>query len=69
MYTLIGIIGLLVISFAVWMKNERKQDIFFMIGGVLMFVYSISIDSAIFAVLQAVFVLSALFELIKLSRK
>lgn len=69
MFTLIGIIGLLIISFAVWMKNERRQDILFIIGGVLMFAYSISIDSAIFAVLQAVFVLSALFELVKLSRK
>ncbi len=69
MFTLIGIIGLLIISFAIWLKNERRQDILFVVGGILMLVYSISIDSIIFAVLQAVFIASALFEILRLPRK
>jgi len=34
-----GIIGLLTISFAIWLKNDRRQDISYM-GGVARLVYA-----------------------------
>mgnify|MGYP001584504956 CR=1 FL=1 len=64
--TILGIIGLIIISMAIWVKIEKKQDILFVIGGVLLFVYSISIENVIFSVLQAVFILSALVELVRM---
>jgi lipid-A-disaccharide synthase-like uncharacterized protein len=60
-----GVLGLLAISFAIWLKNEKKQNILFIIGGALLLVYSFVIDDIIFIILQIVFVLSALIELIK----
>ena len=69
MFTILGVIGLLIISLAVWLKNERKQDSLFIIGGILLLIYSLSINNLIFTILQAVFIVSALFELLKLGRK
>ena len=34
MFIISGIIGLLVIAWAIWLKNERQQDVLFIIGGV-----------------------------------
>jgi len=65
--TLSGILGLLIISYAIWLKSERKQDKLFVLGGTLLLIYSINIGDYIFIVLQIVFILSALLELRKLS--
>ena len=64
-----GVIGLLCISYALWVKNEKRQDILFIIGGLFLLLYSYSIGDIIFITLQVVFILSALVELIKLSKK
>ncbi len=64
--TLCGGAGLLVISRAVWLRNERTQDKWFVVGGILLLIYSVNIGSVIFTVLQVVFILSALLELKKL---
>ena len=68
MSIIFGIIGLAIISIAVWIKNEKKQDLLFIAGGIFLLVYSISIRNAIFSVLQVIFIISALFEFIKLKR-
>ena len=61
-----GIIGLILISYAIWIKKEIKQDLFFLFGGISLLIYSIYIDDIIFIVLQIVYILSVLFELRKL---
>lgn len=69
MYIIFGIIGLLIISRALWLKNERTQDYYFVAGGIALLIYSISIGDKIFIVLQIVFIVSALVEIFKLSKK
>ncbi len=66
MFTLFGIIGLLIISFSIWLRNEYKQDILFVVGGVSLLIYSISIGDIIFIILQIVFIASALVEFFRL---
>lgn len=63
-----GIIGLLIISFAIWLKNERKQDILFILGGISLLIYSITINNLIFIILQIVFITSASIELFKMRK-
>ena len=63
-----GIIGLLIISGSLWIKNEVKQNILFICGGVSLLLYSIYIDDMVFIVLQCVFILSAGLELLKTLR-
>ena len=69
MSIIFGIIGLLVISFAIWVRREQKQDILFVIGGIALLVYSINIGNIIFIILQIVFIVSALFEILRLKKK
>lgn len=63
-----GVVGLIFISIAIWLK-EKKQDILFIIGGLALLIYSASIKNLIFILLQLVFILSALIELLKLKKK
>ena len=65
MIIVFGITGLLVISFAIWLKNERWQDMLFIVGGILLLVYSFGIQDVIFIALQIVFIVSALTELLR----
>ena len=69
MFKIFGILGLLLITIGVLIKSEKKQDIFFAVGGLSLLVYSIYINDWIFIVLQIVFILTAVIELIKLRLK
>lgn len=63
-----GIIGLILITIAIWQK-EKQQDKLFIVGGLALFIYSYSLHNVIFIILQIVFILSALIELSKRKRK
>jgi len=69
MITAIGIIGLIVISYAIWIKNERKQDFLFIIGGLALLSYSFYQKDLIFFILQIIFIASAFIELLKLKKR
>ena len=64
-----GIIGLLLISYALWIKSEKTQDRIFILGGFFLLAYSIHINDPIFIFLQVVFIVSASVELAKLKKK
>lgn len=68
-FKIIGALGLVGIIVGILIKNEKKQDRFFILGGLFLLVYSVYIRDPIFIVLQIVFVIVALIELIQLSRK
>jgi sulfite exporter TauE/SafE len=68
MKLIFGVVGLLVISIAIWIKEEKKQNILFIIGGILLLVYSLYIRDWIFVTLQIIFTLSAFIEIIKRDR-
>ncbi len=69
MFIAFGIIGLLIISLAIWLRNERWQDILFITGGIALLIYSIGIHSVIFTILQIVFIASAAVEILRLNGK
>jgi len=69
MFKIVGVLGLILITVGVLIKSEKKQDIFFILGGLALLVYSIFINDWIFIVLQIVFILTAAGELIRLQRK
>ncbi|MBU0761642.1 MAG: hypothetical protein KKD39_01340 [Candidatus Altiarchaeota archaeon] len=62
---LVGVAGLLVVSVGVLTKERKKQNILYIIGGLLLELYSILLKDPIFIVLQLVFTLSAAYDLIK----
>lgn len=65
---LFGIIGLLCITYAIFVKKETRQDWFFVIGGICLFYYSYTLRDAVFMTLQVVFVLASLFEIYKIKK-
>jgi lipid-A-disaccharide synthase-like uncharacterized protein len=66
-FKILGALGLVLIIIGVLLKNEKTQDIFFIIGGFCLLAYSIYIKDSIFITLQTVFILVAAAELWKLS--
>lgn len=66
-FKILGVLGLVGIIVGVLIKNEKKQDVAFIIGGILLLSYSSYLRDWIFITLQIVFVLVAAAELVKLS--
>lgn len=70
MYIGFGIVGLLIISYSIWIKNDRQKNFILIIGGLSLLAYSISIHDLVFIILQIIFIISALVaEIILLSKK
>lgn len=63
LFRIIGAAGLLFITAGVLTKNRAKQDILFIIGGLLLEAYSIYLRDIIFIPLQIIFILSAAYDL------
>ncbi len=68
-FTIIGILGLIFVIFGLLQRKEIKEDIFFLIGGVFLIVYSIYLRNTIFIILQAAFILATVWEIIKIRKK
>jgi len=68
-FTMAGVLGLISIIIGLLQREEKKEDIFFLIGGIFLLIYSIYLRNTIFIVLQAIFSLAAIWELIKIKTK
>lgn len=64
-FKLIAIIGLLILSWGVLTKKEKKRNILFVIGGLLLVTYSIYIRDIIIITVQSVFTIAAAYNLTK----
>ncbi len=64
-FKIIGALGIILISFGILLKNRKKQNIFYIGGGICLEIYSIYINDLIFIILQIIFTVSAIFDFIK----
>ncbi|OGH59951.1 MAG: hypothetical protein A2725_01805 [Candidatus Magasanikbacteria bacterium RIFCSPHIGHO2_01_FULL_33_34] len=64
-YKIFGAFGLILISIGIITKQRKKQDLYYIVGGILLEIYSIYIGDKIFIVLQLIFILSAIFDYFK----
>ena len=62
---LIGALGLILISIGIVTKERKKQNVLFIVGGLLLEAYSIWLEDPVFIVLQLVFVASAVYDYAK----
>jgi lipid-A-disaccharide synthase-like uncharacterized protein len=67
-FKILGALGLIFITLGVLSKNRIRQNILFIIGGLLLEAYSIYLRDPIFIPLQAIFTLAALYEMYKLKK-
>ena len=70
-FKIIGVIGLILIIFGVLIKpkNRKIRDILYIFGGISLAAYSIYIKDVIFIILQIVFILVAIYDLVKIQLK
>jgi len=67
-WKIFGAIGLILITWGVLIKDKKKESIVFILGGLFLESYSISIGDPIFITLQAIFVIVATYELVKIHK-
>ena len=72
LFKLCAVLGLIAIIAGISLtkiKERKRQYALMIIGGILLEIYSIYIKDTIFIILQAVFVIFAVYDLIKLIKK
>lgn len=62
---LIGALGLLLIIGGIVVKNRSTRNYIYIVGGILLEIYSIYIGDLIFIVLQAIFTVVAVYDLLR----
>jgi len=65
LFRIIGILGLLWIILGIVEKRRKGQDKHYILGGILLLVYSIYIEDWVFIILQIVFIITAFYDLSK----
>ena len=68
MFKTIGALGLILISIGIINKNRRNQDVLYIVGGICLEIYSVYIGDWIFIILQAIFTISAVYDLVKIKK-
>ena len=63
LYRMFGIAGLVCIIGALLVHERKIRDILSIVGGVLLFIYSVLLGDLIFTALQALFTLVAAYDL------
>lgn len=66
---MLGAIGLLLITVGVLKRNEKKQDLLFILGSTGLLIYSIYLRDPIFIPLQIIFIVVTAWELRSLMRR
>ncbi|MCK5283554.1 MAG: hypothetical protein KAK00_09190 [Nanoarchaeota archaeon] len=61
----IGAVGIILISLGIISKRRKVRDIYDILGGICLGIYSISIGNLIFIILQTIFTIVAVYDLIK----
>lgn len=69
LFKIIGAAGLLLISIGIVTKGRKMQDALYVIGGLCLEAYSIYLGDVIFIILQIIFTLAAVYDLVKVGLK
>ncbi|MFA5211451.1 MAG: hypothetical protein WC414_03020 [Patescibacteria group bacterium] len=59
-------IGIVLISYGIFLETEKKQDIVFMIGFLCLFFYALSIENLVFIIASGIFTLCSLVEFLEI---
>lgn len=61
----IGAVGLVCIIIGLILKSRTQRNIIYIIGGILLEIYSIYLKDTVFIILQAAFTIAAIYDLIR----
>ena len=68
-FKILGALGLLLITWGIFIRDEIRQDWIFALGGLFLLAYSTYLQDGIFITLQIVFTLASLWEIYTLKQK
>lgn len=68
-FKVIGAIGLLLIALGVITKDRKRQNILYILGGIGLEIYSIYLKDTIFIILQIVFTVASIYDLVRISKE
>lgn len=63
---IIAILGIILVSYAIFLETEKKQDIIFVIGFLCLFFYALYLENIIFMTAMGAFTTVSLIELIEI---
>lgn len=66
-FKVIGALGIILISIGIITKKRSIQDIYYILGGLCLAIYSLYIKDLIFIILQIIFILAAIYDLVKVN--
>ena len=61
-FKLLGALGLILITIGIITKKRKQQDVYYIIGGIFLEIYSIYIQDIIFIILQIIFTIVAIYD-------
>ncbi len=61
-FKVIGALGIILISIGILVRKRKKGDIFYILGGICLEIYSIYINDLVFIILEAIFIISAIYD-------
>lgn len=64
-----GIIGLILITWGIFIKDVRARDKIYIIGGSGLLLYSAYLKDPVFIPLQIIFVLSSIYHILTIKKK
>jgi hypothetical protein len=64
-FKIIGAVGLILISIGIINKKREIQDIYYILGGICLEIYSIHIGDIIFIILQIIFTIAGIYDFYK----
>ena len=59
-------VGVVLITYAVFLETERRQDLVFFVGAACLFVYALYVDNTVFMVAMAGLALASAVEFIEI---
>ncbi|MCD4704486.1 hypothetical protein K8R66_00215 [bacterium] len=65
-FKIVGALGIVLISIGIIVKKRKNQNIYYILGGLCLEIYSIYIGDLIFIILQIIFILAAIYDSIKM---
>ncbi|MBU7017914.1 MAG: hypothetical protein HXS44_10420 [Theionarchaea archaeon] len=65
LFRIVGVLGVILISIGVMTKKRKTQDTYYLIGGILLELYSLHIRDEIFIIIQIIFIVSVSYDLLK----
>ncbi|MBI5390913.1 hypothetical protein HZB02_05470 [Candidatus Woesearchaeota archaeon] len=69
LFTVIGVLGILCITIGIITRRRKNEDVYYIVGGICLILYSISKKDAIFIIFQSIAVTAAVYDFFRTDQR